>query len=123
MKKKNENNGKKINKKISEKTRKKGRQTPTSSCTCARPRENLLRVTSFPVKTPEKRAGNPNFRLSYRSCAMTHLYYSSSTKCTACACARDHFRDFRSGPLPVMLLPVAHAHAITSGSFTTTNVT
>jgi hypothetical protein len=31
------------------------------------------------------------------------------------ACARDHFRDFRSGPLQVMSIPVVNAHAITSG--------
>jgi hypothetical protein len=79
-----------------------------------------LRVTSFSVKTPEKRAGNPNFIIGH---AQWHiLYYSSSAKCTGCACPRNHFRDFRSGPLPVTSLPVAHAHAITSGR-STTNVT
>ena len=78
----------------------------------------------------EKRSENPKFRLGMRTSfrghvtsgspighEQWHILYHSNAKCTSCARARDHFRDFWSGPLT--LLPVAHAHAITPGSSTT----
>jgi hypothetical protein len=52
-------------------------KSPTSGCACVYPREHLRgHVTSC------RPLGH----------AQWYYYYSSSTKCTGCACARDHFR-------------------------------
>jgi hypothetical protein len=87
-----------------------------------------LRVTSFPVKTPEKSARTPTFGCHVTSGSpIGHAQWHILYKMYRCACARGHFRDFRSGPLSVTSLPVAHAHAITSVApqprSTTTNMT
>ena len=51
-------------KKKTRETKKRAETTPSQLPVAhARTRGNPLRVTLFPVKTPEKRPGNPNFRL------------------------------------------------------------
>ena len=56
----------KIKKKISENTRKKGREPLISGCACVHPREPLWgHVTSG--QNTRKKGGNPNFRLRMRA--------------------------------------------------------
>jgi hypothetical protein len=95
------------------------------ACACTTGTFLALRVTSFPVKTPEKRAGtqlpvahvctrgNPlrghvtsGSSIAHAQWHILYYYYSSSTKCTGCACACDHFREIMIDLFSGVLYPV-----------------
>jgi hypothetical protein len=81
--------------KENEKKKKKKRETPTSSCACAHPREPL-RITSFPVKTPEK-TGETRLRMSAPKGTNILYYYTSKKKAPEKPdMRRTYFHDFRT---------------------------
>ena len=119
-----------------------GNPPPTSGCACAHPMEphqgsrhfwqpyrscamvllyyyyskKNTRETQLRMRAPK---GTPSGQVTSGSPighARWYYYYSSSTKCTGCACARDHFRQYHLAPPPqIRLCPCPYTTHIFSG--------